>query len=83
VPLNPAEIRRKRQKLGLSQTEAARRAGFSLQRWHNIESGIRPGIDPDAFYAVAQVLECRMEDLMTRQARVPAKKTPGQNGRRR
>jgi transcriptional regulator with XRE-family HTH domain len=64
MPLNVPEIKRRRGKLGISQTEAARRAGFSIQRWNNIETGRRTALDPDALLAVARALECQMEDLV-------------------
>ncbi|HEY8668476.1 MAG TPA: helix-turn-helix transcriptional regulator [Tepidisphaeraceae bacterium] len=66
MPLNVPEIKRKRERLGITQTEAARRAGFSIQRWNNIEAGRRTAVNPDALFALAKALECRMEDLMRR-----------------
>lgn len=83
MPLNVPEIRRRRERLGISQTEAANRCGWSIQRWNNVEAGRRVGLDPDAFFALAQSLECQMEDLLL----VPKKKTPrrtqsASNGRR-
>ena len=67
MPLNVPEIKRRRERLGIRQTEAARRAGFSIQRWNNIEAGRRTALDPDALLAVARALECRMEDLIQNQ----------------
>jgi transcriptional regulator with XRE-family HTH domain len=64
MPVDPKKIKRRREALGLSQTEAAQRARFSLQRWNNIEAGRRLAIDPDALLAVARALKCRMEDLI-------------------
>lgn len=64
VPLNHTEVRRRRELLGLSQSEAAKRCGFSLQRLWNIENGDRLKISPDALYMIAHVLDCPMEALM-------------------
>jgi transcriptional regulator with XRE-family HTH domain len=64
MPVNAKKIKQLREALGLSQTEAAARARFSLQRWNNIEAGRRLALDPDALLAVAKALKCRMEDLI-------------------
>ena len=67
MPLNVPEIRRRRQLLGINQVQAASRAGWSIQRWNNIEAGRRRALDPDTFHALAQALECQMEDLLVKE----------------
>lgn len=53
-----------REKAGLSQADAARRAGWIPQRWHNIENGSKPNIELDTLAAIAKALGCDPRDLI-------------------
>ena len=66
VPLDTQKIRQLRDKLGISQEEAARRAGFKSgrQAWHNIESGLRPNIELATLEAIAKALGVKAADLL-------------------
>jgi transcriptional regulator with XRE-family HTH domain len=66
-------VKRLREQLVLSQTEAAARAGMSVQQWHNIESGDRTSLTPRTLLRVARALECTMEELVN-EARKGAKR---------
>lgn len=85
MPVNTAEITRRREQLTLSMDQAAARAdklvrswgyktGFRRQRWWDIESG-RYG-DPriSTLEAVAIVLECTIIDLLIPTARKGARR---------
>lgn len=66
MPLNHRKIAELRERLQLTMEEAAQRAGLDTrQRWYKIESGRHSKIEPDTFYAIARVLGCTMEDLIT------------------
>ena len=65
VPLDTMKIKQRREKLGLSQEDAARLAGLSSrQRWHHIESGRKPNITIDTLESIAQALQCKPADLL-------------------
>jgi putative transcriptional regulator len=40
-PIKPAVIKRERARLGLTQTQAARRIGYTLRAWQQWEGGQR------------------------------------------
>lgn len=63
MPLDPAKIKARREKLKLSQTEAAARAGIALPNWHRTESGER--VDPRFSTAekIADALRCPLDAL--------------------
>ena len=64
--LRTDEIRRRRERLGLTMAQAAERAGFkTAQHWNSIESGWRPNIQSSSLAAVAKALECLMDDLFS------------------
>lgn len=63
--VNQAEIKRRREKLGLSQSEAAALAGFkSAIQWWDIEK--KPGRDPlvSTMVKVARALGCKVDQLL-------------------
>lgn len=63
--LNTAEIRRRRKRMGLTQAEAARRAGWnSAVVWTDIETGKRDNPTIGTVAAVAKVLGCRVDSLL-------------------
>jgi transcriptional regulator with XRE-family HTH domain len=65
MSLNKERIKALREKLGLTQDEAARLAGFtSRQAWNNLEGGAVPNPRADTLAKVAKALGCRMEDLL-------------------
>ena len=59
------KIKAKREKLGLSQASAAEAAGFTRQRWNDIETGRKLNIEMATLEAIARVLKCRDKDLLT------------------
>ena len=51
--------------LGLSQHEAARRAGLTgRQRWHNIESGRNANVTVGTLDRIAKALDCDPRELI-------------------
>ena len=66
MPLDTEKIRKLRERAGLSQAEAAERAGFTTrQRWHQIESGAVPNIELDTLERVAKAVGVKARDLLT------------------
>jgi transcriptional regulator with XRE-family HTH domain len=64
--LNTEKIRQLREKLDLSQLEAAKRAGLkSRQHWYNIESGMRPNITIEQLEGIAKALGVKPADLLS------------------
>jgi len=60
----PDEIRRRREKRGLTQQQAADAAGMLRPAWSRLESGSRPNPAIDTLRRVAEVLGCRVDDLL-------------------
>ena len=65
VPLDVERIRQIRVERGWSMAEAARRAGFSRQRWHQVESGARPDPTFSTVDRMARALGVTILDLMS------------------
>lgn len=77
VLINIARIAERRVELGLTQQEAAERAGLGTRmRWNDVEHGKRTRCSADVLYRVALALAVRMEDLIIEQrdGDKPAKK---------
>ena len=55
-------------KAGLSQTALADKTGLSTQSISGYETGAN-GPSPEALAAIAEVLDCEIEDLLTRTTR--------------
>lgn len=65
VPLDHAKIKALREQLGLSQEEAAQRAGLKTrQAWNNIESGSRPNLQLHTLERIAKALGVKARDLL-------------------
>lgn len=66
MPLDCAKIRQLREALGLSQDQAAAKAGFvaGRQYWYNIESGNRTNIKIDTLERIAAALGVKAKDLL-------------------
>ena len=63
--LDVEKIRAMREKLGLSQQEAAERAGIgSRQHWNKIESGTNTNIKIDTLEAIAKALGVSAKSLL-------------------
>src|SRR5438094_505298 len=71
--LDVAKMRKIRLARGLSQEEAAKRAGIrgGKARWANIETGRRANITMDTLARIAAALECDPTELLS-----PQKPTP-------
>jgi DNA-binding Xre family transcriptional regulator len=63
MPVDTAAIRSRREKLELTLEEAARRAGMTAQRWHDIEAGRYADIRLSTLEAVAKALGCGVDQL--------------------
>lgn len=63
--LDVAKVRELRKELGLTQAQAAKKAGMVLQRWNDIESGRRSNVTVDTLSTVAAALGCDARDLLT------------------
>jgi len=83
--VNSKEIRRRRTQLGLTQARAAKLAGWgSPVVWTDIESGKRKNPSIGTLVAVANVLECKVDELLTKNSDgVPDSKTKKRNGLKR
>lgn len=65
VPLDTQKIKALREKLGLSQEDAARLAGLSSrQRWHHIESGLKANVTVETLESIAKALGVKASDLL-------------------
>jgi len=62
--LDIAKLKRLREKIGLSQAEAARQAGLTRQRLNDIESGRCANVTVDTLDVLAGVLRCKAKDLL-------------------
>lgn len=63
--LDVAAIRTKREKLKISQSEAAKRAGFKThQQWNNIERGAVTDITMSTLDKIAAALGVKAKDLL-------------------
>jgi transcriptional regulator with XRE-family HTH domain len=65
--LDTTKMKRLRQKLGLTQEEAARRAGLpSRARWNDIESGRKINVTMESLDAIAKALAVHPAELLRR-----------------
>ena len=63
--LDLPKIKRLREQAGLSQTQAAEKAGLkSRQRWYQIEGGHIQNIELDTLAALAKALGVKAKDLL-------------------
>ncbi len=63
--VNTEEIRRRRDKLGMTQAEAAHAAGWkSAVQWTDVESGKRENPTIGTVAAVAKVLGCKVDAIL-------------------
>ena len=63
--LDTAKIKKLRESLGLTQEQAADKAGLaSRQAWHNIEAGRQPKLQLDILENVAKALGVKAKDLL-------------------
>lgn len=66
MPLSPGKIRQRRERLKLTQTEAAHRAGMPLPNWNRIEAGGHTDPRLSTAERVAAALRCSMEMIRSR-----------------
>lgn len=65
MPLNIDYIRKRRDELGLTQAEAADKAGFpNAQKWSNYENGRIPDPQLSTLEAIAKALRCPVAKLI-------------------
>jgi transcriptional regulator with XRE-family HTH domain len=57
------KLRERREELGLSKVEAARRAGISRTTWHELEEGMRDGAHVGTLRQIAAALEMPADKL--------------------
>ena len=63
--LDYEKIKARREKLGLTQEQAAEKAGLgNRQRWNDIESGRRPSVNLDTLEKIAAALGVKAKDLL-------------------
>jgi transcriptional regulator with XRE-family HTH domain len=63
--LDIAKIRKLREAAGLSQEEAAKKAGLSSrQRWYHIEGGVNTNITLETLGQIAKALGVKAKDLL-------------------
>lgn len=64
MSLDPSKIKARREKLGLTQTEAAERAGLLQPNWARIEGGQHTDPTLSTALAIAKALRCKVESLV-------------------
>jgi transcriptional regulator with XRE-family HTH domain len=63
--VNAGEIRRRRKKLGMTQQQAAKAAGWkSAVQWTDIERSKRPNPSIKTVAAVARALGCKVDQII-------------------
>lgn len=64
--LDVAKIKAKREALGLSQAQAAEKAGFGggRQQWSNIETGTKADVTMTTLGKIAKALKCKPAELL-------------------
>ena len=63
--VSTTEIRKRRNKLGLSPTQAAKAAGWkTMQQWWDVEHGRRKNPTVSVMVRIAGVLGCKVDDLL-------------------
>lgn len=63
--LNIAKVKELREKLDLTQDQAAKAAGLtSRQHWNSIESGSKANVTVETLAKLAKVLKCKQCDLL-------------------
>jgi transcriptional regulator with XRE-family HTH domain len=74
--LDVDKIRERRKSFGLSQTEAAEKAGIpgGAAAWHDIESGRRVNVKIETLVKIATALKCDARDLITAPAKSKRKR---------
>lgn len=85
MPVNFNEIRQRRTLAKLSLQQAGEAAGLgegkaAAVRWHNVESGRNNNVRISTLEAVASVLGCLVQDLLTTPAPKPSQKRRGASG---
>lgn len=63
--LDLKKLKETREKAGLSQAAAAKKAGFKrVQQWNDVEAGRYPGIRLTTLEAIAKALGVKARDLL-------------------
>lgn len=62
--LDTSKIAKAREKAGITQSDAARAAGVSRQRWNDIEQGRKPNIELDTLERIAKAIGVKAKDLL-------------------
>ncbi len=63
--LDTEKIKKLREQLGLTQEQAAKKAGLSSrQAWNNIEAGRQPKLQLDILENIAKALGVKAKDLL-------------------
>jgi transcriptional regulator with XRE-family HTH domain len=63
--LDRARMRELREERGLTQTDAAEKAGMTVSQWNDIEKGRKPNVTIETLAAIATALGCDARDLLT------------------
>lgn len=72
MPLDPERVKERRGSYG--QTEIARRAGMTVQQWHDLENGRKPDPRVSTLERVAKVLGCTVDELLDPEKQLPPRK---------
>jgi transcriptional regulator with XRE-family HTH domain len=64
--LDTSKVKAKRVELGLSQADAAKRAGMGggRQQWSNIETGAKADVTMTTLGKIARALKCKPAELL-------------------
>ena len=75
--LDSEKMKERREELGLTQEEAAKKAGFgSRQRWNDIESGRKPNVSIETLEQIAKTLGMSARDLLKDDSRRRSRPQP-------
>ena len=64
MPLNPSKVRARREKLKLTQQQAAKAAGLLRPNWARIESGNHTDPNLSTAQRIAEALKCSLAALV-------------------
>jgi transcriptional regulator with XRE-family HTH domain len=63
--LDRSKMRELRESKGLTQVDAAAKAGMTVSRWNDVESGRKANVTIDTLSTIAAALGCDARDLLT------------------
>ena len=62
--IDPEKVKKRRRELGMSQEQAAKRAGMRQEQWSHYETGTTLNPRMQTLYALLFTLKCNITDLL-------------------